>query len=240
MGARERRKEEGARRAQDEVGKRMTQEECVEEKGEESKNQTYKDSDVSNRHMTWWRNAWWVRMNDGSSMRSARGSAESGEQPEERPNRLATETPTRGRNKTVQQKHSAHCLAAIAATAATAAATGACLSSLFVSDLPTCGSVMDEFLDGGPFFGCSRTPQIVNAFGSWTSPTTSWRVACCGVRRWMRVACEWASSKFRPRAATGKWQTVAWRLRCLPVGKDCQTDTRGNNSRFVVDNFIMR
>ena len=51
-----------------------TQEECVEEKREgESRNQICEDSDVSNRHMTWWRKAWWIRIDDGSSMRSARG-----------------------------------------------------------------------------------------------------------------------------------------------------------------------
>ena len=51
-----------------------TQEECVEEKREgESRNQICEDSDVSNRHMTWWRKAWWIRIDDGSNMRSARG-----------------------------------------------------------------------------------------------------------------------------------------------------------------------
>ena len=33
----------------------------------------HEDNDVSNRHMTWWRKAWWIRIDDGSSMRSARG-----------------------------------------------------------------------------------------------------------------------------------------------------------------------
>ena len=37
-----------------------TQENCVEtKKGMNSMNE---ENDVSNRHMTWWRNAWWVRM----------------------------------------------------------------------------------------------------------------------------------------------------------------------------------
>ena len=36
--------------------------------GEEGTNRTYEDKDVSNRHMTWW-----IRIDDGSSMRSAGG-----------------------------------------------------------------------------------------------------------------------------------------------------------------------
>ena len=51
-----------------------------------------KNNDVSNRHMTWWRNAWWIR--DGQTdphMRTAPEAVdESGEQPEEQPNRLVT------------------------------------------------------------------------------------------------------------------------------------------------------
>ena len=31
------------------------------------------ERDVSNRHMTWWRNAWWVRMDSGPHLRTARG-----------------------------------------------------------------------------------------------------------------------------------------------------------------------
>ena len=31
------------------------------------------EHDVSNRHMTWWRNAWWIRMDSGPHMRTARG-----------------------------------------------------------------------------------------------------------------------------------------------------------------------
>ena len=33
----------------------------------------YEDNDVSNRHMTWWKRAWWMRIDDGSSTRSPRG-----------------------------------------------------------------------------------------------------------------------------------------------------------------------
>ena len=33
----------------------------------------HEESHVSNRHMTWWQNAWWVRVNNGPRMRTARG-----------------------------------------------------------------------------------------------------------------------------------------------------------------------
>ena len=31
------------------------------------------ERDVSNGHMTWWRDAWWVRMDNGPHLRTARG-----------------------------------------------------------------------------------------------------------------------------------------------------------------------
>ena len=40
----------------------------------------HEDIDLSNRHMTRWKRAWWIGIHDGSTMRSAG----SGEQPEER------------------------------------------------------------------------------------------------------------------------------------------------------------
>ena len=48
-----------------------TQGECVEDKRET--NSMQEEHDVSNRHMTWWRNAWWIRMDSGPHMRTARG-----------------------------------------------------------------------------------------------------------------------------------------------------------------------
>ena len=33
----------------------------------------HEENDVSNRHMTWWRNAWWVRMDNDPHLRTARG-----------------------------------------------------------------------------------------------------------------------------------------------------------------------
>ena len=48
-----------------------TQEECVEDKKEG--NSVHEGNDVSNRHMTWWRDAWWVRMDNGPRLRTARG-----------------------------------------------------------------------------------------------------------------------------------------------------------------------
>ena len=48
-----------------------TQENFVEtKKGMNSMNE---ENDVSNRHMTWWRNAWWVRMDSGPHLRTAQG-----------------------------------------------------------------------------------------------------------------------------------------------------------------------
>ena len=65
---------QGGREQESEEVRNRTQEECVEEKREgENRNQFCENSDVSNRHMTWWRKAWWIRIDDGSSMRSARG-----------------------------------------------------------------------------------------------------------------------------------------------------------------------
>ena len=57
-----------------EESKRVKLRQEIEEKREgESRNQICEDSDVSNRHMTWLRKAWWIQIDDGSSMRSARG-----------------------------------------------------------------------------------------------------------------------------------------------------------------------
>ena len=36
-------------------------------------NSMHEENDVSNRHMTWWRDAWWVRMDNGPHLRTARG-----------------------------------------------------------------------------------------------------------------------------------------------------------------------
>ena len=36
-------------------------------------NSMREESHVSNRHMTWWQNAWKIRVNNGPHMRSARG-----------------------------------------------------------------------------------------------------------------------------------------------------------------------
>ena len=47
-----------------------TQEKCVEAKKE---NSMHEENDVSNRHMTWWRKAWWVRMDNDPHLRTARG-----------------------------------------------------------------------------------------------------------------------------------------------------------------------
>ena len=65
--------EEKAQVEREEEERMRTQEENVGEKREEeSRSSTDGDNDVSNRHMTWLRTAWWIRVDDGSSMRSAR------------------------------------------------------------------------------------------------------------------------------------------------------------------------
>ena len=48
-----------------------TQGECVEEKKET--NSVQEEHDVSNRHMTWWRNIWWIRVDSGPHLQTARG-----------------------------------------------------------------------------------------------------------------------------------------------------------------------
>ena len=59
-----------AQEGHDGEGEMTTQENCVEtRKGMNSMNE---ENDVSNRHMTWWRNAWWVRMDSGPHLRTAR------------------------------------------------------------------------------------------------------------------------------------------------------------------------
>ena len=48
-----------------------TQEKCVEANKET--NSMHEENDVSNRHMTWWRDAWWVRLDNDPHLRTARG-----------------------------------------------------------------------------------------------------------------------------------------------------------------------
>ena len=54
---------------------RTEQERKVEAQGgqEEDVNSVHDECHVSNRHMTWWHNAWWIRVENGPHMRSARG-----------------------------------------------------------------------------------------------------------------------------------------------------------------------
>ena len=52
-------------------GEMTTQEKCVEAKKEVSS--MHEENDVSNRHMAWWKNAWWIRIDSGPHMRTARG-----------------------------------------------------------------------------------------------------------------------------------------------------------------------
>ena len=75
--AREERKAQGereeieAQEGHEEAEEMTTQGECVEDK--KKTNSVQEEHDVSNRHMTWWRNAWWIRVDSGPHMRTARG-----------------------------------------------------------------------------------------------------------------------------------------------------------------------
>ena len=53
--------------------RRMREEGVGEKREEENMNRTYVDNAVSDSLTTWWRRAWWIRIDDGSSMLSARG-----------------------------------------------------------------------------------------------------------------------------------------------------------------------
>ena len=87
-----------------------TQENCVETKKE--MNSMHEEGHVSNRHMTWWQNAWWVRVNNGphlrtaSSHKSRAGSARDGKGRRERKRGMG-ETGDRKKRK----QHVAHCAA---------------------------------------------------------------------------------------------------------------------------------
>ena len=64
----ERRKQEREAEAQEgHEGEVKAQEEQAEDS-----NSLQEESHVSNRHMTWWHNAWWVRVNNGPHLRTAR------------------------------------------------------------------------------------------------------------------------------------------------------------------------
>ena len=69
QGGRREEREVEAQEGHDGEEEMATQEKCVEVKKEANSMQ---ENHVSNRHMTWWRDAWWVRMN-GPHLRTARG-----------------------------------------------------------------------------------------------------------------------------------------------------------------------
>ena len=68
---REEEREVEAQEGHEEAKEVTTQEKCVEAKKET--NSMYEESDVLKRHMTWWRDTWWVRMDNGPHLRTARG-----------------------------------------------------------------------------------------------------------------------------------------------------------------------
>ena len=70
-GGAKRRKKSSAPGEAREKKEMTTQGECVEEKKET--NSVQEEHDVSNRHMTWWRNVWWIRVDSGPHMRTSRG-----------------------------------------------------------------------------------------------------------------------------------------------------------------------
>ena len=69
----ERREEEREVEAQgrhEEGAEKTMQQDCVEGK-EVEPNSMHDENDVSNRHRTWWRNAWWIRVVNGPHLRTA-------------------------------------------------------------------------------------------------------------------------------------------------------------------------
>ena len=52
---------------------RSVHDECVKEKGGDEHDRMSDHKDVSNRHMTWWRNARWIRVDNGPHLRTAQG-----------------------------------------------------------------------------------------------------------------------------------------------------------------------
>ena len=81
-----------------------TLENCVEDKKET--NSLREEHDVSNRHMTWWRGVWWVRVDNGPHLRRRETVEERGEQPRgqrekhTRPNRSQGKKWRKKRDKT--------------------------------------------------------------------------------------------------------------------------------------------
>ena len=71
QGERESHMREGPKRARWRKKEMTTQEKCVEIKKEAKFNA--RKNDVSNRHMSWWKNARWIRVDSGPHMRTARG-----------------------------------------------------------------------------------------------------------------------------------------------------------------------
>ena len=55
-------------KAQEEHGSEVK----AQDEREKDANSMHGESHVSNRHMMWWQNAWWVRVNDGPHLRTAR------------------------------------------------------------------------------------------------------------------------------------------------------------------------
>ena len=70
QGGQERRVE--AQGGHEDEGEETTREESVEEKGGGT-NSPQEKNHVSNRHMTWWQKSWWVRIDNGPHLRTARG-----------------------------------------------------------------------------------------------------------------------------------------------------------------------
>ena len=70
QGVQERRVE--AQGGHEDEGEETTREGSVEEKGQ-GMNSMQEKNHVSSRHMTWWQKSWWVRIDNGPHLRTARG-----------------------------------------------------------------------------------------------------------------------------------------------------------------------
>ena len=67
---RQERYEEAKGRQERKVDAQEVREEDKED--EERENSMHEESYVSNRHMTWWRKAWWIRVDNGPHLRTAK------------------------------------------------------------------------------------------------------------------------------------------------------------------------
>ena len=210
---------------------------------EDDENSLHEESHVSNRHMTWWQNAWWVRVNNGPHMRTARdrrrvwraatraaGSARDGKGRRERKGEM-------GKTGGVERKRKQHVAHRIplpyqhdpinpTAAAATAAATAATASpSRCIQGLALCCRISASL----PFQG---SPHCISSSTCETSLKVrgqSWKFPVVAVS-----TCYWVGSLFifhpgcLPRCTVAglvERGSSARSTRTEPFGVTCSVDS---------------